>query len=112
MTPMQKSSNSWAASRQTITFIIRRRTRTLVSAALLLLTAVPAIVRAADESTKFEVYPSEFHLFTSRSAQSIICRVVQPDGVTRDVTDQVQWIVPDSQLIKMDHNIARPIADG
>ena len=109
---MQNSSNSLAGPRKLITRFSRQRIRTVVSAILLVLLVVPAAVRAADESAKFEVYPSEFHLFTSRSGQSIVCRVVQPDGVTRDVTDQVQWIVPDSQLIKMDHNIARPVADG
>jgi hypothetical protein len=66
----------------------------------------------ADDTVKFEIYPSDVQLFTSRSEQSLVCRVVQSDGVTRDVTDQVQWIVPDSNIIKMDHNVARPISDG
>lgn len=67
---------------------------------------------AAETAPKFEVFPSDVQLSTARAGQSIICRVVQPDGVTQDVTSQVQWIVPDSQIIKMDHNVARPVSDG
>ena len=67
---------------------------------------------AAHAAEKFEVYPTAIHLNTSRAGQSIVCRVVQPDGVTRDVTDQVQWILPDSKTVKMDANIIRPLADG
>jgi hypothetical protein len=74
------------------------------------LTLGPAL--ADQPALKFEVAPADVHLFTSRGEQTLICRIVQPDGVTRDVTDQVQWSVPDSQIIKMDHNVARPVADG
>ena len=74
--------------------------------------ALSTCVLAADSGAKFEVFPSDVQLSTARAAQSIVCRVVQPDGITRDVTDQVQWIVPDSHVIQMDHNVARPLSDG
>jgi hypothetical protein len=66
---------------------------------------------AAEPSARLEVFPQDVQLFTARSEQSIVCRVVQPDGITRDVTDQVQYVAPDN-LIKMDHNVARPVGDG
>src|SRR6185437_13530982 len=66
---------------------------------------------AAEPAAKFEVFPQDVQLFTARSEQSLVCRVVQPDGVTRDVTDDVQYVTPDN-LIKMDHNVARPVGDG
>jgi hypothetical protein len=60
---------------------------------------------------KFEVYPTDIHLTTSRSEQSIVCRAVQPNGITRDVTDQVQWVAP-AKLARMEGNVVRPVADG
>ena len=75
-------------------------------------TALASTAFSTEPAAKFEVFPSDVQLSTARSEQSIVCRVVQPDGVTRDVTSQVQWLVPDSHLIQMDHNIARPVADG
>jgi hypothetical protein len=77
-----------------------------------LLMLAPSMLLAADPAIKFQVFPSAIQLTTSAGEQSIVCQVVQPDGITRDVTDQVQFIVPDSHIIKMDHNIARPLADG
>jgi hypothetical protein len=80
--------------------------------AFLAATALSVTAFGADSSARFEVFPADVQLSTSRAEQSIVCRVVQPDGVTRDVTGQVQWLVPDSHLIQMDRNIARPVADG
>ena len=70
----------------------------------------PAIARA--DVARLEVFPTDIHLNSARSGQSIVCRVVEPDGITRDVTDQVQWIIPDSKIVKMDGNVVRPVADG
>jgi len=71
-----------------------------------------APVMGDEPAAKFEVFPTEIHLNTARGEQSVVCRVVQPDGVTRDVTNEVQWIAPDSQIIKMDGNVVHPLADG
>src|SRR5215469_15344311 len=73
--------------------------------------ALLAIVPLA-QAEQFEVYPTEIHLTTSRAEQSIVSRVVQPAAITRDVTDQVQWIVPDSRIAKMEGHVIRPLADG
>ena len=83
--------------------------------AVILLAAILLIgspTRADEPAAKFEVYPADIHLNTARGEQSIVCRVVQPDGVTRDVTNEVQWEVPDSQIVKVDGNIVRPLSDG
>lgn len=81
------------------------------AAAFAAVAAFGATTFAAEPAAKFEVFPQDVQLFTARGEQSIVCRVVQPDGVTRDVTDEVQYVTPDS-LIKMDHNVARPVGDG
>src|SRR6185437_4502161 len=47
-----------------------------------------------------------------RSEQSIVCRVIDANGVTHDVTDQVQWILPAGSAARMDRNVARPVSDG
>src|SRR5579863_7288097 len=67
---------------------------------------------AQEPAVKFEIFPTDIHLNTSRAEQSIVCRIVQPDGITRDVTHEVQWLVPDSKIVRMDGNILRPISDG
>src|SRR5947209_5908438 len=41
----------------------------------------------------FEVFPTTASLETSRDRQSLIARVTQPDGVTRDVTGEATFTV-------------------
>ena len=87
------------------------QTSTVLLTAMLLL-GVYGSVRADEPASRFEVYPTDIRLNTSRAEQSVVCRAVQPDGVTRDVTSEVEWITPDSQIVKMDGNVVRPAADG
>ena len=83
-------------------------------AAIAILVAISAAFSFAEEqqSPRFEVFPTDVHLLSSRSEQSVVCRIVQPDGVTRDVTSEVQWIAPDPAIVKLDGNVIRPVADG
>ncbi len=60
----------------------------------------------------FEVFPSDVNLRTSRDQQAIVARVIQPDGVSRDVTSQVQLVLPEPAIIKAEGNMVRPVADG
>jgi hypothetical protein len=71
-----------------------------------------SFANAQDLSGKLEVFPADIHLNTSRAEQSIVCRVVDAAGVSHDVTSQVQWVVPTANLVRMDANTARPLADG
>src|SRR5690348_50767 len=79
---------------------------------IILLTLLLASVACADEAPTFQVFPHDVNLEAARDAQSIVCQVTQPDGVTRDVTKDVQFVVPDSNLVRMEGNVAHPLADG
>src|SRR3984885_2297811 len=59
-----------------------------------------------------EVFPPEVSLETARDFQSVIVRVTQSDGVTRDVTGESTFSVSDPNLAKVDGHILRPLADG
>lgn len=60
----------------------------------------------------FEVFPADVNLRTNRDQQAIVARVIQPDGVTRDVTSQIQFILPQPAIVKAEGNTLRPVADG
>jgi hypothetical protein len=59
-----------------------------------------------------EVFPPDVSLETARDFQSVIVRVTQGDGVTRDVTGNSTFTVSDPNLAKIDGYILRPLADG
>jgi hypothetical protein len=77
---------------------------------IVLMSACAAPLWGEDATTKFEVFPTSIKLNTARGEQSVVCRVVQPDGVTRDVTSEVQFETPG--VVKMEQNIVRPAEDG
>src|SRR6478752_3354056 len=66
--------------------------------------ATPA--KAVDGSTvnapaPFEVFPPNVNLNTSLDKQSVIVRVTQPDGVTRDVTSEATFSFSNPELAKV-----------
>src|SRR5579871_4890166 len=61
---------------------------------------------------RLEVFPNNIHLNSSRAEQSIVCRVIDSNGVTHDVTSQVEWKLPGGAGVRMDGNVARPVGDG
>src|SRR3954447_6139489 len=76
--------------------------------------AAPA--KAVDGSTvspaPFEVFPPTVNLNTSLDKQSVIVRVTQPDGVTRDVTSEATFSLSKPELAKIDGHTVFPQADG
>ncbi len=72
---------------------------------------VPAIAPASS-GLIFEVFPADICLKTSRDQQAIVARVIQPDGVSHDVTSQIQFILPEPALVKAEGNMLRPLVDG
>src|SRR3954452_20264394 len=76
--------------------------------------AAPA--KAVDGSTvspsPFEVFPPTVNLNTSLDKQSVIVRVTQPDGVTRDVTSEATFSLSKPELAKIDGHTVLPQADG
>ncbi len=99
---------------------MQRRTRmlkTVVAAAAFIAlalgaTAAPSRAASEDAAAPFEVYPPDVNLDTARDAQSVIVRVTQPDGVTRDVTDQVKLTLSNPSLARIDGHTLYPVSDG
>ena len=58
------------------------------------------------------VYPPDINLETAGDKQSFIVQLTQPDGITRDVTDQAKVTFADASLVKLDKNIVTPVKDG
>jgi hypothetical protein len=58
------------------------------------------------------VYPPDINLETARDRQSFVVQLTQPDGITRDVTDQAQVSLADPSLAKVEKGIVSPVADG
>jgi hypothetical protein len=71
-----------------------------------------AAARADQPAETFQVFPSAIQLSTSRSAQSVIAQVTEPDGVTHDVTADVQFVLPSPAIVRNEGNLFRPVADG
>jgi hypothetical protein len=81
---------------------------------MLVLSMTPAFSLAADATNAevFEVFPSQIRLSTSRAAQSVVAHVIEPDGVTRDVTADVKYAFPSPSIVRAQGNIFYPVADG
>jgi hypothetical protein len=61
---------------------------------------------------KFQVFPDAIHLSTSRSSQTLVAQIIEPDGITRDVTADVQFVPPAPAIVRITGNIFYPVADG
>lgn len=75
-------------------------------------TNVPASGPEVVASIQLDVYPEAISLNSAVDFQSVVAVVRREDGVTLDVTDQVQWALQDGQFAKLDGFVLRPVADG
>jgi hypothetical protein len=62
--------------------------------------------------TQLAVYPADVNLNTSRDRQSFIVQAQFQDGITRDVTGEIQIQIKDASLVKLDKNVLLPVKDG
>src|SRR5437016_2266618 len=58
------------------------------------------------------VYPPDINLETGRDRQSFVVQLTQPDGITRDVTEQSQVSFANPALVRLDKCTVYPVADG
>jgi hypothetical protein len=58
------------------------------------------------------VYPTEIQLRTAADYQNVVAVAQRADGVTLDVTDQVEWKLVDPGLVELSGGRLRPLADG
>lgn len=72
----------------------------------------PAASAAQAPAGPFEVYPPDVNLETAKDSQSVIVRVTQPDGVTRDVTSAATFSLSNPALARIDGHTLFPLADG
>lgn len=61
---------------------------------------------------KLEVVPTAIELQSARDFQRIAARLVEPSGITRDITSDVQITAADPALLAASANKLTPIADG
>ncbi len=72
----------------------------------------PPMQPAPVPAPKIAVYPPDINLETSRDSQSFIVQLTQPDGITRDVTEQAQVSFSNPALVKAEKGIVSPLTDG
>jgi hypothetical protein len=58
------------------------------------------------------IYPSAIHLATSADLQHVIVVATRKDGITKDVTNEVEYAIDDSKLVSWNEHTLRPVADG
>lgn len=66
---------------------------------------------AAKQST-FAVYPPEISLDSARDFQSFVAVLTREDGVTLDITDNVQWSIGGDAVATINGHQLLPAADG
>lgn len=62
--------------------------------------------------TSLTVYPNEIKLSTAADFQNVIAVARRDDGVTLDVTEQVEWSLENDQVSKLESYRLTPSADG
>jgi len=77
--------------------------------------ATPESTAAKADATKkstFAVYPPEISLDSARDFQSFVAVLTREDGVTLDITDNVQWSIGGDAVATIDGHQLLPAADG
>lgn len=67
---------------------------------------------ATPTDAKISVYPPEITLNSDRDFQGFIAVLSRPDGVTVDITEEVDWSVGDKALVEIRETSLFPLADG
>lgn len=71
-----------------------------------------ATKKPAPKMVKLNVYPQNIQLTTSRDRQSVIGQAVYDNGLTRDVTSQLQLKPAKAGIVRIDKNMIYPVGDG
>src|SRR5256714_4814352 len=74
------------------------------------LCALCALCGESSFAQKVAVYPSDINLETARDRQSFVVQLTQPDGITRDVTEQSQVSFVNPALVRLDKFTVYPVA--
>lgn len=85
---------------------------TKIVPALLVGCALAGVVRADTTFKSLQVYPGEIKMNSAAAYQNVIAVAERSDGVTVDVTDQVEWKLAEPSLAKIENYQLKPLADG
>lgn len=80
-------------------------------AVLLWLTASVS-ARESKQASVLRAFPAEVRLDSAKAEQRVVVQLVDPDGVTRDVTTLATYKMTNSKLAKIDRAKLVPLADG
>lgn len=80
--------------------------------ALLVSSALTGVVCADTTFKSLQVYPTEIKMNSAAAYQNVIAVAQRSDGVTLDVTDQVEWKLAEPSLAKIENFQVKPLADG
>jgi hypothetical protein len=70
-------------------------------------------LRAGDVAvTEVKVFPADVQLSTKRDRQSFVVQATFADGITRDVTAEVQSQLKQADIVRLDKNVLYPAKDG
>ena len=75
-------------------------------------TAFSSVARADENFAALNVYPAEIKMNTAAAYQNVVAVATRADGVTVDVTDQVEWKLAEPSLAKIENFQIKPVADG
>lgn len=77
------------------------------------LSGLVGISARADETfSALSVYPTEIKMSTAAAYQNVVAVATRSDGVTIDVTDQVEWKLAEPAFAKIENFQLKPVADG
>jgi len=62
--------------------------------------------------TDVKVFPADINLNTRRDHQAFVVQATFADGITRDVTAEVQAQLKQADLVRLDKNVLYPVKDG
>ena len=77
-----------------------------------LLTVLGTLAASAWAADNFQVFPAEVNLKFAQDRQSLVCRFTEPNGVDRNVTEQVKMTLTDPAKARIQGGVVYPVADG
>jgi hypothetical protein len=93
-------------------FSATRRIGTLLLAISCLIPLIASGQDPAPSWTAFTVYPSEIRISSQSDSQHVIAVATRADGITLDVSDQVEWRIENPAVARLENLVVYPVADG
>lgn len=78
----------------------------------LIATFITCGAASAEEPVEIQVFPSQAQLKTLRDRQSFVVQAFYANGITRDVTKQAKFVLPNEKLCRIDGATLYPATDG